>query len=67
MARTRYEVVPDGDQWVIREGKRSTPPLDTKELAVAAATRRAQEAPPSEVVVLKEDGTPEVAQTFGDA
>ena len=67
MARTRYEVVPDGDQWVIREGKRSTPPLDTKELAVAAATRRAQEAPPSEVVVLKEDGTPEVAQAFGDA
>jgi hypothetical protein len=66
MARTRYEVVPDGDQWVIREGKRSTPPLDTKELAVAAATRRAQEAPPSEVVILNEDGTPEMAQTFGD-
>lgn len=66
MARTRYEVVPDGDRWIIREGKRSTPPLNTKELAVAAATRRAQEAPPSEVVVLKEDGTAEVAQTFGD-
>jgi hypothetical protein len=64
MARTRYEVVPEGDQWIVREGKKSTPPLDTKELAVAAATRRAQEAAPSEVVVLKEDGTSETARTF---
>ena len=64
MARTRYEVVPEGDQWIVREGKKSTPPLDTKELAVATATRRAQEAAPSEVVVINEDGTPEPAQTF---
>jgi hypothetical protein len=64
MTRTRYEVVPDGDQWVVREGKRSTPPLDTKELALAAATRRAQEAAPSEVVVMREDGTPEAVQSF---
>ena len=64
MERTRYEVVPEGDQWVVREGKKSTPPLDTKELALAAATKRAQEAAPSEVVVLKEDGTPEAAHTF---
>jgi hypothetical protein len=64
MSRTRYEVVPEGDQWIVREGKKSTPPLDSKELALAAATRRAQDAAPSEVVVLKEDGTPEVAQTF---
>jgi hypothetical protein len=64
MTRTRYEVVPDGDQWVVREGKKSTPPLDTKELAVAAATRRAQDAAPSEVVVINDDGTTEAAQTF---
>ena len=64
MERTRYEVVPDGDQWVVREGKKSTPPLDTKELALAAATKRAQEAAPSEVVVLNDDGTPEAAKTF---
>jgi hypothetical protein len=64
MTRTRYEVVPEGDQWVVREGKKSTPPLDTKELALAAATRRAQEAAPSEVVVMREDGTPEAAQSF---
>ena len=64
MTRTRYEVVPEGDQWIVREGKKSTPPLDTKELAVAAAARRAQEAAPSEVVVVKEDGTSETAHTF---
>jgi hypothetical protein len=67
MARTRYEVVPEGDQWIVREGKKSTPPLDTKELAVEAAIRRAQEATPSEVVVVKEDGTLEEARTFGDS
>jgi hypothetical protein len=67
MARTRYEVVPEGDQWVVREGKKSTPPLDSKEMAVEAAIRRAQEAAPSEVVVVQEDGTLEEAETFGDS
>ena len=67
MARTRYEVVPEGDQWIVREGKKSTPPLDTRELAVEAAIRRAQEAAPSEVVVVQEDGTVEEAGTFGDS
>ena len=67
MARTRYEVVPEGDQWIVREGKKSTPPLDTKELAVEAAIRRAQEAAPSEVVVVQEDGTVEEAGKFGDS
>jgi hypothetical protein len=67
MAKTRYEVVPEGDQWVVREGKKSTPPLDSKEMAVEAAIRRAQEAAPSEVVVVQEDGTLEEAETFGDS
>ena len=66
MTRTRYEVLPEGDHWIVREGKKSTPPLDTKELAVAAAIRRAQEAAPSEVVVVQEDGSLEHAGTFGD-
>jgi Uncharacterized protein conserved in bacteria (DUF2188) len=66
MTRTRYEVIPEGDQWIVREGKKSTPPLDTKEMAVEAAIRRAQEAPPSEVVVVEEDGSLEEARTFGD-
>jgi hypothetical protein len=66
MTRTRYEVVPEGDQWIVREGKKSTPPLDTKEMAVEAAVRRAQEAAPSEVVVVQEDGSLEESRTFGD-
>jgi Uncharacterized protein conserved in bacteria (DUF2188) len=66
MARTRFEVVPEGDQWIVREGKKATPPLDTIDLAVSAATRRAQESAPSEVVIVHEDGTLEQAQTFGD-
>jgi hypothetical protein len=66
MTRTRYEVVPEGDQWIVREGKKSTPPLDSKEMAVEAAIRRAQEAAPSEVVVVQEDGTLGEARTFGD-
>jgi hypothetical protein len=64
MARTRYEVVPEGDQWIVREGKKSTPPLDSKELALEAAIRRAQDAAPSEVVVVHEDGTLEETRTF---
>jgi uncharacterized protein DUF2188 len=64
MGRNRYEVVPDQDRWVVREGKRTTPPLDTKELAVDAAVRRAKEAAPAEVVVLGEDGSIETEQTF---
>jgi hypothetical protein len=67
MARTRYEVLPEGDQWIVREGKKSTPPLDSKEMAVDAAIRRAQEAAPSEVVVVREDGTLEEERTFGES
>ena len=51
----------------MREGKQSTPPLDTVDLAVSAAIRRAQESAPSEVVIVHEDGTLEEARTFGDA
>jgi hypothetical protein len=59
MGRSRYEVAPDGDRWVVREGKRATPPLDTKELALDAAVRRAKEDAPAEVVVLDESGAVE--------
>ncbi|MGH2640495.1 MAG: DUF2188 domain-containing protein [Actinomycetota bacterium] len=67
MARTRFEVVPEGDRWIVREGKKSTPPLDTMDLAVSAAIRRAQESVPSEVVIVHDDGTIEEARTFDEA
>jgi hypothetical protein len=64
MGRSRYEVVVEGGQWVVREGKRTTPPLDSKELAVDAAIRRAQEDAPADVVVHSEDGAIETERTF---
>lgn len=64
MVRSRYEVAPDGDRWVVRVGKRATPPLDTKELAVDAAVRRAKEDAPAEVVVLNEAGSIETERKF---
>jgi hypothetical protein len=64
MGRRRYEVAPDGDRWVVREGKRATPALDTKELAVDAAVRRAKEDATAEVVVLDEEGAIETERTF---
>ena len=67
MGKTHYEVVPEGDQWIVREGKKSTPPLDTKELAVSAALRRAEATAPSDVVVIHEDGSLEEAGTFDGA
>lgn len=65
MERTRYDVVPKDDGWVVESGGRSTPPLPTKELAVNAATSRAQEDEPAEVVVHAEDGTIQEERTFG--
>jgi hypothetical protein len=64
MGRNRYEVAPEGDRWVVREGKRATPPLDTKELAVDAAVRRAKEDAPAEVVVLDASGAIETERTI---
>jgi hypothetical protein len=65
MERTRYEVVPKEDGWVVQSGGRSTPPLPTKEFAVDAATRRAREDVPSKVVVHGEDGTIQEERTYG--
>jgi Uncharacterized protein conserved in bacteria (DUF2188) len=67
MQKTRYDVVPKGDSWVVEAEGKSTPPLPTKEMAVEAATRRAREDDaPAQVVVHAEDGTVQEEQTFGD-
>jgi hypothetical protein len=65
MQRTRYDVLPRDDGWVVETGGKATPPLPTKELAVAAATRRAEDDAPAEVVVHQQDGTIEEERTFG--
>ena len=66
MQKTRYDVVPKGDEWVVETGGKATPPLPSKELAVEAATRRAKEDAPAQVVVHRQDGTIQEERTFGD-
>jgi hypothetical protein len=59
MEMTRYDVVPTDGGWAVEMGGKATPPLPSKELAISAATRRAQEDAPAEVVVHAEDGSVE--------
>lgn len=66
MQKTRYDVVPKGDEWVVETDGKATPPLPSKELAVEAATRRAKEDAPAQVVVHRQDGTIQEERTFGD-
>jgi hypothetical protein len=63
MDRTRYEVVPEDGGWAVESGGKSTPPFPSKELAISAATRRAEEDSPAEVIVHAEDGTVEEERT----
>jgi Uncharacterized protein conserved in bacteria (DUF2188) len=58
MQKTRYDVVPKGDEWVVEADGKSTPPLPTKEMAVEAATRRAKEDAPAQVVVHGQERIP---------
>jgi hypothetical protein len=63
MEKTRYDVVPKDDGWAVETGGKSTPPLPSKELAISAATRRAQEDAPADVIVHAEDGSVEEERT----
>lgn len=66
MQRTRYDVVPRGDDWVVETDGKATPPLPSKEMALDAAIRRAKDDAPAQVVVHREDGTIEDERTFGN-
>jgi hypothetical protein len=57
MERSRYDVVPEDGGWAVESGGKSTPPFPSKELAISAATRRAEQDSPAEVIVHSEDGT----------
>jgi hypothetical protein len=63
MEKTRYEVVPGDGGWAVESGGKSTPPFPSKELAISAATVRAEQDPPAEVIVHAEDGTVEEQKT----
>jgi hypothetical protein len=59
MEKTRYDVVPSDGGWAVETEGKSTPAFPSKELAVSAAKRRAQDDAPAEVVVHAEDGSVE--------
>jgi hypothetical protein len=63
MEKTRYEVVPQDDGWAVESGGKSTPPFPSKELAISAATARAKQDSPAEVIVHSQDGTVEEEKT----
>ena len=63
MERTHYEVVPQEGGWAVKTGGKSTPPFPSKELAISAATARAKEDAPADVIVHAEDGTVEEEKT----
>ncbi|MGI8616582.1 MAG: DUF2188 domain-containing protein [Actinomycetota bacterium] len=63
MEKTRYDVIPKDGGWVVETGGKSTPPLPSKELAISAATRRAQEDAPADVIVHADDGSVEEERT----
>jgi Uncharacterized protein conserved in bacteria (DUF2188) len=57
--RTRYDVVPKDDGWAVETGGKATPAFPSKELAISAATARAEQDRPADVVVHAEDGSVE--------
>ena len=63
MEKTRYEVVPEDGGWAVESEGKSTPPFPSKEFAISAALRRAEEDSPAEVIVHAEDGTVEEERT----
>jgi Uncharacterized protein conserved in bacteria (DUF2188) len=63
MERTRYDVVPSDGGWAVESGGKSTPAFPSKELAISAATARAQQDSPAEVIVHTEDGSVEEERT----
>jgi Uncharacterized protein conserved in bacteria (DUF2188) len=63
MEKTRYDVVPNDEGWAVETGGKSTPAFPSKELAISAATARAQQDSPAEVIVHAEDGSVEEEMT----
>jgi Uncharacterized protein conserved in bacteria (DUF2188) len=63
MEKTRYDVMPKDDGWVVETGGKSTPPFPSKELAISAATTRAEQDSPADVIVHADDGSVEEEKT----
>jgi len=66
VARKRYWVVPDGNHWAVKYEGQVLSRHDLKTDAVAAGQNVAKANMPSQLTVLKKDGTIEYEYTYGD-
>jgi uncharacterized protein YdaT len=66
MSREQFHVVPDGDEWKVEQGSKSSDTFDTKKDAVEHARQVAHEREPSQVVVHKRDGRIAEESTYRD-
>jgi Uncharacterized protein conserved in bacteria (DUF2188) len=65
MARKRYDVSPDGDDWKLTTGGKTVRKFDTKEPAVQAGAKQARREPgKSQLVIHRKDGTIEDERTY---
>ena len=63
--RTSIHVVPQREEWAVKEEGRVLSTHDTKAEAVDRATKAAKSAPLGQVVIHKSDGTIETEHTYG--
>ena len=66
MARKRFWVVPDGNDWAVKHEGRVLSRHYLKTDAVASGQNVARANQPSQLTVLKQDGTIEYEYTYGN-
>ncbi|BCB85744.1 DUF2188 domain-containing protein [Phytohabitans suffuscus] len=66
MARKVYWVKPDTDQWKVEHNNVALSRHNTKSAAVDAGTKVAKDNQPSQLRVMKENGTFDYEYTYGD-
>ncbi|MCA1727070.1 MAG: DUF2188 domain-containing protein, partial [Actinobacteria bacterium] len=66
MDRKRYDVMPDGNSWMIKLDGRTVGAFDNKDDAIEFAAKEASQNEPSQVMVRRRDGTFQEERTYGD-
>ena len=66
MPRKRYDVTPDGDDWIIQTGGRTVRRFETKQPAVDDAVGRGRRQGNSQVVIHRKNGTIQEERTYGE-
>ena len=68
MARTVYEVYPNGDRWAVkrRGSERADSLWSTKKEAIDRGVQLARANQPSQLIIKRRDGTIEDERTYGE-